>query len=63
MRKVNNLLHVAQILWTALICLAQKVFMSSLRDLKLSREKGFDRHTASAYLIALKGLGTLNNIK
>jgi hypothetical protein len=27
------------------------------------REKGFDRHTASAYLIALKGLGTINDIK
>jgi hypothetical protein len=27
------------------------------------REKGFDRHTASAYLIALKGLGMLNDIK
>jgi len=24
---------------------------------------GFDRHTASAYLIALKGLGMLNDIK
>jgi hypothetical protein len=30
---------------------------------KVMREKGFDRHTASAYLIALKGLGMLNNIK
>jgi len=29
----------------------------------MMREKGFDRHTASAYLIALKGLGMLNNIK
>jgi len=27
------------------------------------REKGFDRHTASTYLIALKGLGMLNDIK
>jgi len=27
------------------------------------REKGFDRHAASAYLIALKGLGMLNDIK
>jgi hypothetical protein len=27
------------------------------------KERGFDRHTASAYLIALKGLGILNNIK
>ena len=30
---------------------------------KVMREKGFDRHTASAYLIALKGLGMSNNIK
>jgi len=30
---------------------------------KVMREKGFDRHIASAYLIALKGLGMLNNIK
>jgi len=30
---------------------------------KVMREKGFDKHTASAYLIALKGLGMLNNIK
>ena len=30
---------------------------------KVMREKGFDRHTASAYLIALKGLGRLNDIK
>jgi hypothetical protein len=30
---------------------------------KVMREKGFDRHTASAYLIALKGLGMLNSIK
>jgi len=30
---------------------------------KVMRDKGFDRHTASAYLIALKGLGTLNDIK
>ncbi|AWR94030.1 hypothetical protein [Acidianus brierleyi] len=30
---------------------------------KVMREKGFDRHTASAYLIALKGLGMLNDIK
>jgi len=30
---------------------------------RVMREKGFDRHTASAYLIALKGLGMLNNIK
>ena len=30
---------------------------------KAKREKGFDKHTASAYLIALKGLGMLNNIK
>jgi predicted transposase len=30
---------------------------------KVMREKGFDRHTASAYLIALKGLGMLNGIK
>jgi hypothetical protein len=30
---------------------------------RIMREKGFDRHTASAYLIALKGLGMLNNIK
>ncbi|MGC9072479.1 MAG: hypothetical protein ACP5HK_07325 [Acidilobus sp.] len=30
---------------------------------KVMREKGFDRHTASAYLIALKGLGTINDIK
>ncbi|WP_216586096.1 hypothetical protein [Metallosphaera yellowstonensis] len=29
----------------------------------MMREKGFDRHTASAYLIALKGLGMLNDIK
>jgi hypothetical protein len=29
----------------------------------MMREKGFDRHTASAYLIALKGLGILNDIK
>jgi hypothetical protein len=30
---------------------------------KVMREKGFDRHTASAYLIALRGLGMSNNIK
>jgi len=30
---------------------------------KVMREKGFDRHTASAYLIALKGLGMLNDIR
>jgi hypothetical protein len=30
---------------------------------KVMREKGFDRHTASACLIALKGLGMLNDIK
>jgi predicted transposase len=30
---------------------------------RMMREKGFDRHTASAYLIALKGLGMLNDIK
>jgi len=30
---------------------------------KVMREKGFDRHTASAYLIALKGLGMLSDIK
>jgi hypothetical protein len=30
---------------------------------KVMREKGFDRHTASAYLIALKGLEMLNDIK
>jgi len=30
---------------------------------KVMREKGFDRHTASAYLIALKGIGMLNDIK
>jgi len=30
---------------------------------KVMREKGFDRHTASAYLTALKRLGMLNNIK
>ena len=30
---------------------------------KVMREKGFDRHTASAYLIALKGLGMLNDNK
>jgi hypothetical protein len=30
---------------------------------KVMREKGFDRHTASAYLIALKRLGMLNDIK
>jgi len=27
------------------------------------REKGFDRHTVSAYLTAVKGLGMLNDIK
>ncbi|MGC9072310.1 MAG: hypothetical protein ACP5HK_06435 [Acidilobus sp.] len=30
---------------------------------RVMREKGFDRHTASAYLIALKGLGVINDIK
>ncbi|MGC9112885.1 hypothetical protein [Acidilobus sp.] len=30
---------------------------------RVMREKGFDRHTASAYLIALKGLGTINDVK
>ena len=30
---------------------------------RIMREKGFDRHTTSAYLIALKGLGMLNDIK
>ena len=28
---------------------------------KVVREKGFDRHTASAYLIALKGLEVIKN--
>jgi hypothetical protein len=28
---------------------------------KVMREKGFDRHTASAYLIALKGLKVIKN--
>jgi hypothetical protein len=28
---------------------------------KVMREKGFDRHTASAYLIALKGLEVIKN--
>ena len=28
---------------------------------KVIREKGFDRHTASAYLIALKGLKIIKN--
>jgi hypothetical protein len=28
---------------------------------KVMREKGFDRHTASAYLIALKGLDAIKN--
>jgi hypothetical protein len=37
MRNVKNLLHVAQVLWIALICLAQKVLIPSLRDLKLSK--------------------------
>ncbi len=37
MRNVNNLLHVAQVLWIAFICLAQKVFIPSLRDFKLSK--------------------------
>jgi hypothetical protein len=30
---------------------------------KVMRDKGFDRNTASAYLIALKGLGMLSDIK
>jgi hypothetical protein len=30
---------------------------------KVMREKGFDRHTVSAYLTAVKGLGMLNDIK
>ncbi len=30
---------------------------------RVMRKKGFDKHTASAYLIALKGLGMLNDIK
>ena len=30
---------------------------------RVMREKGFDRHTASAYLITLKGLGMLNDTK
>ena len=30
---------------------------------KVMREKGFDRHTASAYLIVLKCLGMLNDAK
>ena len=30
---------------------------------RIMREKGFDRHTASAYLTAVKGLGMLNDIK
>jgi hypothetical protein len=30
---------------------------------RVMREKGFDKHTASAYLLTLKGLGMLNNIK
>ncbi|BDB98678.1 hypothetical protein [Saccharolobus caldissimus] len=29
--------------------------------IKVMREKGFDRHTASAYLIALKGLEVIKN--
>ena len=28
---------------------------------KVIREKGFDRHTVSAYLIALKGLKVIKN--
>jgi len=30
---------------------------------KVMREKGFDRHIASAYLITLRGLGMLSDIK
>ena len=30
---------------------------------RVMREKGFDRHTASTYLITLKGLGMLNDTK
>jgi len=30
---------------------------------RVMRERGFDKHTTSAYLIALKGLGMLNDIK
>ena len=30
---------------------------------RMIREKGFDRHTASAYLIVLKGLGMLDDFK
>ena len=30
---------------------------------RIMREKGFDRHTVSAYLTAVKGLGMLNDIK
>ncbi|GAA5418286.1 hypothetical protein Stok01_00226 [Sulfurisphaera tokodaii] len=29
----------------------------------IMRVRGFDRHTASVYLIALKGLGMINNVK
>jgi len=29
---------------------------------KIMKEKVFDKHTASAYLIALKGLGMLNDV-
>jgi hypothetical protein len=34
---------------------------SSEEHEKVMREKGFDRHTASAYLIALKGLEVIKN--
>jgi len=34
-----------------------------MKDYKLAITLFFDRHTASARLVALKGLGILNNVK
>jgi len=44
--------------------MVQVIFHSKISSMghdKVIREKGFDRHTASAYLIALKGLKVIKN--
>ena len=44
--------------------MVQVIFHSKISSTghdKVIREKGFDRHTASAYLIALKGLEVIKN--
>jgi uncharacterized membrane protein len=39
------------------------IIISVIISSRVMREKGFDRHTASVYLIMLKGLGMLNDTK